>query len=116
MQNASATPAYVKQIEAGQLAGARGHEMSEEDQMRARAIEMIMCDFALDRTALEQQFGPLTAGLEPDLAKVAERFGTLVSLDDHKLEISPDGRPMTRIIASLFDAHMPADAKFSRAS
>ena len=84
--------------------------------MRARAIEMIMCDFALDRTALEQQFGPLTAGLEPDLAKVVERFGTLVSLDDQKLEISPDGRPMTRIIASLFDAHMPADAKFSRAS
>lgn len=116
VQNASATPAYVKQIEAGQLAGARGHEMSDEDQMRARAIEMIMCDFALDRTALEQQFGPLTAGLEPDLAKVVERFGTLVSLNDQKLEISPDGRPMTRIIASLFDAHMPADAKFSRAS
>ena len=116
VQNAAATPAYVKQIEAGHLAGARGHEMSEEDQMRARAIEMIMCDFILDRSALQQQFGALTAGLEADLEKVVARFGELVILSKERLEITADGRPMTRIIASLFDAHMPADAKFSRAS
>ncbi|MEP4035935.1 oxygen-independent coproporphyrinogen III oxidase [Pseudophaeobacter sp.] len=116
VQNAAATPAYVKQIEAGQLAGARGHEMTEEDQMRARAIEMIMCDFILDRSALQQQFGARTAELDADLEKVVARFGELVTLTDEKLEITPEGRPMTRIIASLFDAHMPADAKFSRAS
>ncbi|MEP2717937.1 oxygen-independent coproporphyrinogen III oxidase [Pseudophaeobacter sp.] len=116
IQNSAATPAYVKAIEAGQLAGARGHEMTQEDQMRARTIEMIMCDFALDRRALQMQFGPLTDGLEPDLAKVLARFGDLVTLDEDKMEITPEGRPLTRIIASLFDAHMPADAKFSRAS
>ena len=116
VQNAAATPAYIKQIEAGQLAGSRGHDMSDEDLMRARAIEMIMCDFTLDRDALQDQFGALTHQLDADLAQVVARFGTLVSLTDHKLEITPEGRPMTRIIASLFDAHMPADAKFSRAS
>ncbi len=116
VQNAAATPAYIKHIEAGHLAGARGHEMTQEDLMRARAIEMIMCDFALDREALTQQFGTLTAGLDADLDQVVARFGDLVSLTDAKLEITEEGRPMTRIIASLYDAHMPADAKFSRAS
>lgn len=90
--------------------------MTQEDLMRARAIEMIMCDFALDRETLTQQFGTLTAGLDTDLQQVVARFGDLVSLTDAKLEITEEGRPMTRIIASLFDAHMPADAKFSRAS
>ena len=116
IQNAAATPAYVKQIESGQLAGARGHEMTDEDLMRARAIEMIMCDFTLDRTALRQQFGELTAGLDADLDRVMARFGELVSLSVDRLEIPREARPLTRIIASLFDAHMPADAKFSRAS
>ncbi len=116
MQNAAATPAYVKQIEAGHLTGSRGHEMTPEDLMRARAIEMIMCDFTIDRNALQQEFGALCAGLEADLAKVEARFGDLVSLTAHRLEITAEGRPLTRLIASLFDAHMPADAKFSRAS
>ncbi len=116
VQNAAATPAYVKQIEAGHLAGSRGHEMTPEDLMRARAIEMIMCDFTLDLRALRLEFGPLCDGLEPDLARVVARFGNFVSLTDQQLVISPEGHPLTRLIASLFDAHMPSDAKFSRAS
>ena len=75
-----------------------------------------MCDFTLDRTALRQQFGELTAGLDADLDRVMARFGELVSLSVDRLEIPREARPLTRIIASLFDAHMPADAKFSRAS
>jgi oxygen-independent coproporphyrinogen III oxidase len=116
VQNAAATSAYVEQIKAGHLAGSRGHEMTSEDLMRARAIEMIMCDFTLDRKALEQEFGTLCAGLEEDLTKVVARFGDLVILSTQRLEITAEARPLTRLIASLFDAHMPADAKFSRAS
>lgn len=116
VQNAAATPAYVKQIEAGHLAGSRGHEMTPEDLMRARAIEMIMCDFSLDRRALRLEFGALCDGLEADFSKVVDGFGEFVSLSEQKLQIQPEGRPLTRLIASLFDAHMPSDAKFSRAS
>ncbi len=116
MQNAPATAAYIQRIEAGELAGARGHVLNEDDQLRARAIEMLMCDFHLDRDELRTTFGALAATLDPTLALVAERYGDLVTLTDNALTIQPDGRPLTRIVASAFDAHVPEGARYSRAS
>ena len=116
IQNAAATPAYVQRVEAGLLTGARGHVMSQEDMLRGRAIEMLMCEFRLDRVELRQRFGDLAGSLDADLAQVAARFGDLVNLDEEALEIVPEGRPLTRIIASSFDAHVPEGVRYSRAS
>lgn len=116
IQNAAATPAYVQRIEAGQLAGARGHEMTQEDQLRARAIEMLMCEFRLDRAELRLRFADLACGLDADLGLIAARFGDLVRLDETALEILPDGRALTRIMASCLDAHQPEGVRYSRAS
>lgn len=116
VQNAPATAAYIQRIESGQLAGARGHVMTPDDLLRGRAIEMLMCDFRLDRDALRREFGALAATLAPTLAAVAERFGDLVRLDDAALDIRPEGRPLTRIIASAFDAHVPDGVRYSQAS
>ncbi|WP_323776997.1 oxygen-independent coproporphyrinogen III oxidase [Leisingera sp.] len=116
IQNAPATPAYVQRVEGGHLAGARGHVMSEEDLMRGRAIEMLMCEFRLNRAGLKQRFGTLAATLDADLAQIIAGFGDLVQLDEGALEILPDGRPLTRIIASCFDAHAPEGVRYSRAS
>ncbi|WP_424978113.1 oxygen-independent coproporphyrinogen III oxidase [Leisingera sp. S232] len=116
IQNAPATPAYVQRVEAGQLTGVRGHTMSQEDMLRGRAIEMLMCEFTLDRDELRRRFGSLSETLAQDLAQIAARFGDLAHLDEETLEISPAGRPLTRIIASCLDQHMPEGARFSRAS
>ncbi|RVV98265.1 oxygen-independent coproporphyrinogen III oxidase [Mesobaculum littorinae] len=116
VQNAAATPAYVERIEAGQLAGARGHVMTADDLLRARAIEMIMCDFRLDLGALRADHGRAVDTLRPDLALLAERFGEMVEVSDDVLEIPPEGRPLTRLIARQFDAHVPEGARFSQAS
>ncbi len=116
VQNAPATAAYVQRIEAGELAGARGHMMTRDDLLRARAIEMLMCDFRLDRAALRQEFGGLAATLDATLAELARDYGDLVGLDDASLVIHPDGRSLTRIIASALDAHMPEGVRYSQAS
>lgn len=116
IQNAAATPAYIQRIEAGQLAGARGHVLSDDDLLRARAIEMIMCDFHLDLDALRDTFGPATDRLCADMALVADRFGDLVDVTDHGLTIRPEGRALTRIVASLFDAHATDGNRYSQAS
>ncbi|WP_226779925.1 oxygen-independent coproporphyrinogen III oxidase [Oceaniglobus trochenteri] len=116
VQNAAATPAYIQRIEAGTLAGARGHVMSADDLLRARAIEMLMCDFRLDRRALRADHGDLAATLDPVLAGIAARFGDLVTLDDDALSIPPEGRALTRIVASALDAHVPEGVRYSRAS
>mgnify|MGYP001255520308 CR=1 FL=1 len=116
VQNAAATPAYVQRIEAGQLAGARGHWMSGEDLLRARAIEMIMCGFCLDLAELRATFGPDADRLRPEMLALADRFGDFVSLRGDRLEIRPEGRALTRIAARAFDAHSPEEARYSQAS
>lgn len=116
IQNASATPAYVQRIEAGQLAGARGHVMTADDLLRARAIEMIMCDFRLDLPALRARFGEAANQLRTEIAAVAARFGDLVEAREEGLAIRTEGRALTRIVASAFDRHVADGARFSQAS
>lgn len=116
VQNAAATPAYVQRIEAGLLAGARGHLMTPDDLLRARAIEMLMCEFRLDRQALKAGFGAVSATLDATCSRVAEQLGDLVVLDDDALTITPDGRALTRIVAHAFDARTLTGMRYSRAS
>ncbi|MBE0413756.1 oxygen-independent coproporphyrinogen III oxidase [Yoonia sp.] len=112
IQNAAATPAYTQRIAAGQLAGVRGHVMTDDDLLHARAIEMLMCDFRLDRQAL----GAEGAALDATCAAVAAQYGDLVDTTDDALTIRPAGRALTRIIASAFDAHKPEGVRYSQAS
>ena len=116
IQNAAATPAYVQRIEAGQLAGARGHVMTNDDLMRARAIEMIMCAFRLDLTALRDVHGDAVDRLRPAIALLRDRFGDMVEGSGATLSIRPEARALTRIIASHFDAHVSEGARYSQAS
>ncbi|WP_370276340.1 oxygen-independent coproporphyrinogen III oxidase [Roseovarius indicus] len=116
VQNAPATAAYIQRIESGTLAGSRGHVMTEEDLLRARVIEMLMCDFRINRPALRQVFGDTSNIVDPLIAQVATRFSDYVELSENYLDISRAGRPLTRIIASWFDAHVPDGVKYSQAS
>ncbi|MCA0962991.1 oxygen-independent coproporphyrinogen III oxidase [Salipiger bermudensis] len=116
IQNAAATPAYVQRIEAGELAGARGHVMTEDDLLRARAIEMLMCDFRLDLEALREAHGDAVDALRPEVALLRERFGDMVEGSGTMVSIPPEVRALTRIIARQFDAHVPEGARFSQAS
>jgi oxygen-independent coproporphyrinogen-3 oxidase len=116
VQNAPATAAYVQRIEAGQLAGVRGHMMTADDLLRARAIEMLMCEFRLDRAALRDAFGGQAATLDAEIALLSGRFGDLVEVTEDALTIAPEGRALTRIIASAFDAHVPDGIRYSQAS
>ncbi|TDL77741.1 oxygen-independent coproporphyrinogen III oxidase [Palleronia sediminis] len=116
VQNAPATAAYIQRIEAGGLAGARGHEMAGEDALRARAIELLMCDFRLDLADLRAEFGAPAMALAPLLPQIAARFGDLVTLEGECIAILPEGRSLTRIVASVFDDHVPDGVRYSRAS
>lgn len=116
VQNAPATAAYIQRIEAGQLAGARGHLMTDDDLLRARAIEMLMCDFRLDRVALRDGFSAQAATLDVQIALLEKQFGDLVKVTEDALIIAPEGRALTRIIASAFDAYVPEGIRYSQAS
>lgn len=116
VQNAPATAAYIQRIQAGGFAGSRGYELTDEDRLRARAIECLMCDFVLDLDALRVECGPHAATLADSLAGIAEKYERFVRLDGQRLEIAPEGRALTRMIAAEFDQHVPDRMTYSRAS
>jgi oxygen-independent coproporphyrinogen III oxidase len=116
VQNAPSTPGYAQRVEAGILAGQRGHRLGFEDRLRARAIEMLMCDFRMDLAALRDEFGDAAGSLAPINASVCERFAGLVTLSGDSLEIQTQGRPLARIVASQYDGYALVEATFSKAS
>ena len=98
------------------LAGQRRHGLSADDRLRARAIEMLMCDFRMDLAALRDAFGTAAGSLAPIHDSVHQRFAGLVTLSEDAVEILPDGRPLARVIASQYDRYASVGATFSRAS
>ncbi|WP_299963148.1 oxygen-independent coproporphyrinogen III oxidase [uncultured Roseobacter sp.] len=104
-QNASATSAYVKAIEAGQFAAARGHVFAGDDLWRARIIEALMCDFEVCRAEIDAQFPQFRTRLPGLMRSAAAHFGDMVEVSATGLRIPEEARPLTRIIARFFDAY-----------
>ena len=103
-------------VDAGMLAGHRGHRLSAEDKLRARAIEMLMCDFRIDVAALHDAFGAAAGALAPIHAAASRRFAGLVRTTSDAVEILPQGRPLARMIATQYDGYAAVEATFSKAS
>lgn len=114
-QNAPATSAYAKAVRDGRFSVSKGHEFVGEDLLRARIIEMLMCDFRADFAALGADFGTSRAALHSLAAPVAERFAGFVKLTEDGLEILPEGKPLTRMVAAAFDAYGMSKAGHSSA-
>ncbi|MFA8442703.1 oxygen-independent coproporphyrinogen III oxidase [Yoonia sp.] len=114
VQNASATAAYIERVEAGKLSGHRGYALSEEDRLRATAINMLMCDFAIDLKKLDAH--PNARALLPIHQAILEDFAGYVVATGEGLRITDDGRPLTRIIAQRYDGFSDIVAQYSQAS
>ncbi len=114
VQNASATGAYIERVEAGALAGHRGYEMTQEDRLRAAAINMLMCTFEIDLDALATH--PDAAILTPVHDSIVTDFAGMVVRKDNKITINPKGRALTRIIAQRYDGFSGIAAQYSQAS
>lgn len=114
-QNAPGTSQYVKAIRGGNFATVRGHVFTGEDRLRARMIGALMCDFRIDADEICHSFGLGRARLKEYFAPVSKEFGDLVRIDDGGLEIPVESRPLTRMIARLFDAYAMTAGSHSHA-
>jgi len=114
VQNASATAAYIERIETGQLSGHRGYEMTAKDRLRATAINMLMCNFEIDLDVLACH--PDAALLTPIHDAVIAAFDGFVVRKGSRIQITPAGRPLTRIIAQKYDGFDDIAAQYSQAS
>ena len=109
-QNASSTSSYHGHIRTAAFATARGHVFRGEDNLRARLIEALMCDFRIDTAQVLREFSVTPQRLR-ELCETANRtFDMSLQADETGLEIPHDLRPLTRLIARSFDAY-EADQK-----
>jgi len=109
-QNAPATGAYTAAVREGRIPVTRGHAFTPEDRWRGRLIEALMCDFRIDLTAMTAEVGPLPPDLFPPLLA---QFGPAVHLTDSAFEITPEGRPLTRLIAQALDGYAAPEGSHS---
>jgi oxygen-independent coproporphyrinogen III oxidase len=110
-----ATSGWTKAVRAGSFATVKGHAFKGEDRLRARIIEALMCDFAVRTDALVRDFGVTRPEMNALFAPVADKFGAFVVHDNQGLSIPLAGRPLTRMIATHFDAYAMAKTGHSSA-
>jgi oxygen-independent coproporphyrinogen-3 oxidase len=108
-QNIAETGAWARAIAAGRLPVARGLAVDDDDRLRALVIERLMCDGAADTAALGARFGRTPGWCADELARLAEHAADgLVRLEAGRVELTPTGRTLSRVVAAVFDRHLAA--------
>jgi oxygen-independent coproporphyrinogen III oxidase len=104
VQNAPDLGGYERAVEAGRFATVKGIAVNDDDRLRARIIERLMCDLELDLDAFggAERFGDEIDGLKP----LADEG--LLELDGARVTVTENGRPYVRIAAAAFDAYLAA--------
>ena len=106
---------YAKAIGEGRFATHKGHALSADDKLRARLIEMLMCDFEIRSHEVLSNFEISKPALQTLLTSANAAFQGRLSLTPLGLGIPPDMRPLTRLIANHFDAYDLSKAGHSSA-
>lgn len=112
-QNQKKLPRYYAAIDAGTLPVERGYRLSEDDQIRRFVITQLMCNFHLDKRAVEARFGIVfDRTFERELKELAAPEGLIasgfVTATPDALRVEPLGRLFARNVAMVFDSYMLA--------
>ncbi|WP_288943990.1 oxygen-independent coproporphyrinogen III oxidase [uncultured Roseovarius sp.] len=114
-QNAPATGAHTAAIRDGRFSTARGHAFSDEDRLRSRMIEQLMCEFRIDSAEMCATFGITPQAVRKMLDDSAAQFPGLLQVDEGGMFVPHEARPLTRMIARSFDAYELSTAGHSSA-
>ncbi len=103
VQNPISTTLYCQSVDAAPERA--GLALGLEDRVRARAIEMLICDFALDLRELGREFGDFASIARRGMERAARAFPDHVILGEAGLRIATDGPLLARLVARCFDVH-----------
>jgi oxygen-independent coproporphyrinogen III oxidase len=111
VQNAADVGSWRRAIESDRFAIVKGVAFTRDDLARAAVIERLMCDFSVDYGEIaEKMLGDVAAldGAQTDLAQLAGEG--VATQEGRHISITEMGRPFMRLVASAFDAYLPARA------
>ena len=114
-QNDAGTRTYQASVIAGGFATKRGHVFSEQDLLRGRLIEALMCDFRINEDEITSSFGISKAAFESLIAPMMREFGAHIERTPSGVFVPPASRPLTRMMARALDAYDLSKAGHSSA-
>jgi oxygen-independent coproporphyrinogen-3 oxidase len=117
-QNTPTTMEYEALLEAGKLPIKRGIAVDDDDLLRAKVIQELMCH---DQLAFSEFGQKNNIDFEDYFANELSRLGPLVEdglilLGPEGIQITPKGRLLLRSIAMTFDRYLAEDANDGRFS
>ncbi len=114
-QNDASTSKHTATIRKGQFSTGRGHSFTDDDKLRGRFIEALMCDFKVSSAEIVGDFDIAADQLRNCFDEVNAAFDGLLVVSDEMLFIPEPARPLTRMIARHFDAYDMTTAQHSSA-
>lgn len=114
-QNVSGTADYTRAVRDGMSSTHRGHAFSDEDRLRGRIIEALMCDFHVSRAEMLRDYVITPDRLDAMFATCARAFPEMVIVNADGLTIPAYAQPLTRMMARTFDAYDKTSAQHSSA-
>jgi oxygen-independent coproporphyrinogen III oxidase len=99
---------YYRMLDEGGLPVARGYQRTPDDEIRRDVIHTLMCNFVVDRKAIEAKHGIVFADyLHGSLAKLAPFVADgMCEVDDSGVRAVGLGQVFVRNLAMCFDAHL----------
>lgn len=117
IQNFKERTAWRAAIEAGRLPVERGVALTEDDRLRARAIETLMCQMEVDVDGLCREMGAAPDSLADALetARFLQSAG-LCRIAGSTIQVPPDARLFLRTVAQCLDGrYKPAPQRHAKA-
>jgi oxygen-independent coproporphyrinogen-3 oxidase len=103
VQNAVDIGGYSRAVEQKTFATVKGRPLTDDDRVRGRIIERLMCDLAVDLSR-EADAADFASEIE-SLAGLVE--AGMVTIDGPRIAVTAQGRPFVRLVAAAFDAYLP---------
>lgn len=109
VQNLKDRKAWSETVAAGRLPLERGITLTPDDRLRARAIERLMCDLAVDAAEVCGEMDAPESSLDDalDRARALQTAG-LCTVSGTRIDVPDAARLFLRTVAQCFDARTPA--------
>lgn len=107
-QNTRRSDHWREAVLAGQLPTEKGVALTDDDRLRGRVIEALMCDLKADVGAICEAMGPAPCTLDQALIAAASlsEYG-LCEVEDRVVSVPDEARMLIRNVARCFDAYLP---------